>query len=334
VLSIVEAAYAIDAPSEVWASNLLQTAERAVGGGMGGFTCEFALQKHVAVHFDPASVISAGVPDEMLATIFSGLASSPPEWLLTHLRRQGPPVCVLTSEADAHLKLGYRRELAARGVHDGVNIVAIDLNNQGFLLSLGVPRSFRMDSGTRRGLTSAATHILAAIRLRTRLGLGRRGSPSRPVAEQSPEAVLSAEGSLLHAQGEATLATARRALHRAAQQVEYARRSMRDQPAQAVDRWKGLVAARWTILDHFDEGGNRYIVAQENRPRATGPDALTETERTVVSYVARGFSTKEAAYALGVSDTTVRVLLMRAARRCQATTRKQLLDLWIRNQAG
>ena len=77
--------------------------------------------------------------------------------------------------------------------------------------------------------------------------------------------------------------------------------------------------------DRFESNGERYVVAKDNVPRLDGLVALTPTERFVVAYAARGSTTKEIAYALGISATTVRVLLMRAARRYGVRSRKALL---------
>ena len=65
-----------------------------------------------------------------------------------------------------------------------------------------------------------------------------------------------------------------------------------------------------------------------------GIEALTSAERTVVGHAARGLSTKEIAYTLGISDTTVRVLLMRAARRCGVKDRRELMALCAVRRAG
>jgi DNA-binding CsgD family transcriptional regulator len=131
----------------------------------------------------------------------------------------------------------------------------------------------------------------------------------------------------LHAEGEAKLAGGRRALRAAVLDVEQARTSLRTQPGPALALWKGLVSARWTLVDEFDSHGAKYVVARENAPRPTGLVSLTPTERCVVTYAARGFSTKEIAYTLGISATTVRVLLMRAVRRCGVRGREELLQL-------
>jgi DNA-binding NarL/FixJ family response regulator len=132
---------------------------------------------------------------------------------------------------------------------------------------------------------------------------------------------------LLHATGEASLADARRALTAAVTKVERARTSSRHDAREALELWRGLVSARWTLVDQIDAHGTRYIVARENVPSAADLPMLTLTERCVVAYAARGFSTKEIAYTLGLADTTVRVLMMRAVRRSGVRNRHELLLL-------
>jgi DNA-binding CsgD family transcriptional regulator len=66
-------------------------------------------------------------------------------------------------------------------------------------------------------------------------------------------------------------------------------------------------------------------VARENQGAVSGPGSLTNRERQVVAFLARGQSTKEIAYALGISDSTTRVLLARAAAKVNARTRQELV---------
>jgi DNA-binding CsgD family transcriptional regulator len=53
---------------------------------------------------------------------------------------------------------------------------------------------------------------------------------------------------------------------------------------------------------------------------------LTDRERQVVLQAALGFSNKQIAYALGISHSTVRVLVARAAARIGARSRAALLS--------
>jgi DNA-binding CsgD family transcriptional regulator len=97
------------------------------------------------------------------------------------------------------------------------------------------------------------------------------------------------------------------------------------EPEQAVDLWKGLVSGRWTLLDHFETDGTRYVVARRNEVRLTGLRALTERERQAVGYAALGHTNKLIAYEMGLSASTIGVLLHRAAKKLQTTTRGGLV---------
>jgi DNA-binding CsgD family transcriptional regulator len=85
-----------------------------------------------------------------------------------------------------------------------------------------------------------------------------------------------------------------------------------------------LNKSRWTTVDEFEFAGTRYIVAREDAPR--GVSSLSNRERAIVTSLASGYTTKETAYALGISDATVRVLLSRAVTKLGAGTRAELLE--------
>jgi DNA-binding NarL/FixJ family response regulator len=86
----------------------------------------------------------------------------------------------------------------------------------------------------------------------------------------------------------------------------------RRDPLEAVEVWRGLVAGLWSLVDHYDTDGRRYLVAHRNDPTTPDPRGLTERERQVVAYADLGQSNKLIAYQLGLSVSTVAVLLARA----------------------
>jgi DNA-binding CsgD family transcriptional regulator len=321
LLSIVEAAYALDEPTQSWASRILEAADGSMGVGLPAFACMFEVRPDGTLIIDQGSAASVRQPPGHLRMIFDGLAKAPPGWLSSYLQ-VGPGVarCLMTSEVDPDRKLAYRGDLARNGVGDGINLACVDLDRRGLLLSLGVPARTTLLPSARADLVRIGTHILAALRLKARLATTAADRP------EPHDAVLRPDGKLLHAEGDAALAGARRALQAAVRDVERARTSLRDVLPEALDLWKGLVSARWTLVDRFETDGKKYVVAQENLPPAEGLSMLTRTERSVVAYALRGLSTKEIAYALGVSPTTVRILIMRAARRLGVTNREGLLD--------
>ena len=83
--------------------------------------------------------------------------------------------------------------------------------------------------------------------------------------------------------------------------------------------------ARLTLVHTFEESGRRYIVAREHDVHSQGVAALTEREREIVEHASHGFTNKQIAYNLGISNATVRVLMARAANRIGVRTRRELL---------
>jgi DNA-binding CsgD family transcriptional regulator len=125
---------------------------------------------------------------------------------------------------------------------------------------------------------------------------------------------------------DATLAEARRALQTAVINVERVRTHLRSDSTHVTSEWKRLGSMRWTLVDEVDAHGAKYIVARQPAA-AAGLSTLTRSERRVVADAARGLSTKEISYGLGIAEATVRVLIMRAVRRCGVRTRNELLAL-------
>jgi DNA-binding NarL/FixJ family response regulator len=87
-----------------------------------------------------------------------------------------------------------------------------------------------------------------------------------------------------------------------------------------------MVAAQWTLVEE-ERDGRRHLLARRNDPAAPGPEQLSERERQVVSFAVLGHHDKLIAYELGVSHSTVRVLLHRARRKLRVESRAELVDV-------
>ena len=74
-----------------------------------------------------------------------------------------------------------------------------------------------------------------------------------------------------------------------------------NEPTVSVDQWH--------LVDRFESGGREYVVAR----RSDGSDRLpfTEREQEVFASAEGGLSNKEIAYKLGLSASTVRVVMSR-----------------------
>jgi hypothetical protein len=237
----------------------------------------------------------------------------------------------------AHLESGigsitmYMRPHSARGVFrdyldqlllpngfgDLLMVRAVDPTRSGCMVGIGVntPRAPHQSVVAHwRRLTG---HMAAGLRLRRKLAANEHApGASGAVATVegiAPEAVLQPGGRVEHAIGPATSRSAREGLSMAARAMERARGPLRRRnPDEAVETWRGLVAGRWSLVDHFDSDGRRYLVAHRNDATTPDPRALTERERLVLGYADLGRSNKMIAYELGLSPSTVAVFLARA----------------------
>jgi DNA-binding CsgD family transcriptional regulator len=158
-----------------------------------------------------------------------------------------------------------------------------------------------------------AANLASAFRCRRKLGTLGSGSPSDrapdvEAQERFAEIVSAAREQLRTAPPAADDAGAKRQARKAAPTFTH--------PATKA----GL-----TLLHTFEENGRRYVVARENDASSQGVAALTQREREIVEHATNGFTNKQIAYNLGISNATVRVLMARAANRIGVRTRRELL---------
>jgi DNA-binding CsgD family transcriptional regulator len=147
-----------------------------------------------------------------------------------------------------------------------------------------------------------AAHVSAAFRIRRQLS----PAAGEDVAPRLPEAIVNPDGRVQHATEPAKGRDARAALRRAVVALDKARGPMRKkEPERAMALWQALVAGRWSLLDHFDSDGRRYVVAHRNDAEVPDARGLTLRERQIAAQAALGHSNKIIAYALGLPIGTV-----------------------------
>ncbi len=196
----------------------------------------------------------------------------------------------------------------------------LDPSGVGCVLTIGCRElEFELSEEEAAVFRRLAGHLAAAFRCRRRLAPTRARRSS-----QGADAVFEADGRLLHAEG--PVRNERKWLAGKALELEAAHvKSKRREGIRALDLWRPLSSARWTLVESFEENGRRYIVARENHAEARSFSDLTDRERQIVVHASLGLSNKQIAYALGISDATVRVLMARAAKRFGVRSRKELL---------
>src|SRR5262249_13369038 len=143
------------------------------------------------------------------------------------------------------------------------------------------------------------------------------------------EAILS-NNRVIHAEGPARRTEAQASLREAAQRADAARGKMRwDDPAKAVSFWHALVSGRWTLVNHFDDDGRKFLVARRNDPAAVPHARLSPRETQVAALAAFGHPNKVIAYELGIALSTVATLLQGAVRKLGLTSRLELIQVFL-----
>jgi DNA-binding CsgD family transcriptional regulator len=119
-------------------------------------------------------------------------------------------------------------------------------------------------------------------------------------------------------------------LRQAVRDIDRARcRRLRADPTRALELWRGLCAGRWSLVDHFDSDGRRYVLARHNDLSEGSSKPLPLRQRQVLFYASLGLSNKEIAYALGVAVSSVGTHLRRALGSLGVTSRAE----WVKISA-
>ena len=107
---------------------------------------------------------------------------------------------------------------------------------------------------------------------------------------------------MLDARGDAARADVREELRTRARDIERARGAVsHEDNLEALELWQGLVSGRWSICDHFDTDGRRFLMVRENNPRFPSQPGLSQRETQLLELYGRGQSQKLIAYELGLS---------------------------------
>ncbi|HEY4105347.1 MAG TPA: helix-turn-helix transcriptional regulator [Polyangiaceae bacterium] len=326
LVSFLEAVYALELDDQSWLDRVL-VALRALCGD----------DHHYVGFFYDAS----NVADFKLWNL--ALVNTPPESMEAFsLFQEITKIPAFVSTTFRSLHVGSARRtgmpylapvLAARekqGWGDIFNINGLDPSGIGCNVTIGTRKRECLPSVSDVTVYKRlANHLAAAFRLRRRLGVARLDAALDSKPQQrtdEAEAILDSNGKFVHATGAAAGKAAQERIRSSMTAIDTQRNNLtRSVGRSALDHWHPLTGARWTLVDSFEENGRRYVVARENQATADGFAALTDRERQIVLHAALGFSNKQIAYALGISDTTVRVLMARAAGRLGLKSRRELL---------
>lgn len=301
-LTLMEASYRVDESETGWLRGVVDTVRPVLDRGLGYFGMLYDVRDLAIVKFGTVIEVGDLPPRAERDGVMQALQAMP--GVLQH--SLGTTFCDTTSNYGGPLYDMVRSYHEYSGIADTLSLNAVDPTGQGCLLVTYLPRPARPPRWLAAAWTRLAAHVAAGHRLRRRLAEATR----RP-----PEAVLTPDGNVVDAIDAAKERTNREALGRATRAVERARAMRHADPAEAIAVWRGLVAARWTLVDVVESDGRRFLVAQRNEADPGGLGILGVRERQALGFLALGHTNKVIAYEMGVSPSTVGVLLHRAARK-------------------
>jgi DNA-binding CsgD family transcriptional regulator len=326
LVGVVEALYATDLRSDVWlrvvAERMRPFVDRYHQGIAGMlYSCPDPCS------FTPTQALFCDVSDALHAAFFEGMQTFSSIFVADSFLSKS---CFMAASTRGWKEIGIVRDGSgpARGFTDGINLNAVEPDGAGCWFGSARPEVSPIPDDLYLALTRLARHLAAAHRL-------RRKHPDAHVSPDAAEAILDARGRVQHATGEARDDNARTALLRAAHSMDQARRRLPgSDPSEAIKDWKSIVSKRWTLLEHFDRDSKRFTLAVDNRTLPPSVDLLSKRELQVAVQAAAGSPTKRIARELGLSASTVRVLLSRAMTKMGARTRAELVERFARVRSG
>jgi len=321
LIDVIEAAYSPSGSDASWLEAVARTAgEAGLEQGLG--VCGWFYDLSAGMRF--WSPCLQGTPVGTLATLEQLSAFTPApvaQRFFSHARASCSTLSVRLGLAHRVVYEQVQRfALAPLGVGDFMGVTATEADGQGCLIGAPLLGATRLDRRQKGTWTRIAAHILAGYRM-------RRG-------ERSVDAVIDSSYRAVHAEGDARASA--RDLEDAARAMDRSRGKLRyEDPDEAVATWRSLVSGQWSLVDHFDHDGKRYLVAVRNdRPAGPTRAVLTGGEEQTLGLVSNGWSNKLAAYELGVAPSTVAMRLRSAARKLGTTTRVETIRFWKSLRAG
>lgn len=299
-IDFVESAYALEPDLDTWLARLAACAAPLLDEGFGLTALAFRFEPgRVAIEGAGAHGGPPGLREIALAA--NREAPSP---AMDALYRTRVPVGTI-SEAFPPAHVEVIRRSSGGLFQDALGLVAHAGAGRGVSITAPLARSRCTTAPERARWKRAALHVAAAHRLRHALA-------SIGLEAPSVEAVLDPSGRVADARASAKPLGARDLLREAVRRSERARGSERRDPDTALDLWEALVRGRWSLVDHFDSDGRRFVVAHRNEPSGDDPRGLATRERDVAELLGQGYAPKEIAYALGLARATVDAALGRA----------------------
>ena len=320
LVDFLEATYALDLDDETWLKEVLGAVRKVWGRPGGGWAMLYdASDVH---HFRSTLMTADSLSPDISNVLGGGIGLMTAGFVIRTFRRV---LSSNTARKDASPELdSMYQALEKHGMADNLAINGLNPNGRGCFVGLTMSERRNPPQREMAIYRRMALHLAAAFRCRQRLHADARGA--RPDPTFGAEAVIDSRGRIVDASGPATDRLCQEEIKEGLRRFDVARsRRHGCDPVDGLVEHRALVDGRWTLVDLYERNGTRFVVARENQAEVRGLANLTERERQVTVYLSLGRSTKEIAYALGISDSTVRVHVSHATSKLGVRNRDQLV---------
>lgn len=318
-VSVIELGYVQGLTNSEWVSQLCEATHAAFGVGMGAFGYLYDASGEGLVVEAPGSNWQADAFCDLANSELITLDQVVPLDVLRALYEPSPRVDLASKQApfdsdEVRPMWEVMRPFLGSDVTDVVGVRAGGLDRRGLLLAFPLSRKQTLSARKREVLERVGAHLTAAYRLRQQLA----------TLDQAA-AILDTRGRVQHV-ADTELGKRRNTLADAVRRIDHARRSRLD-PEASLDAWRALIDGHWSVIDHTDVDGKRFIVARRNEPLDRSRNAIRESVRQVLELAAAGYPNKLIAYELGISPASVTAHLKRGLQQLGLKSRQELIAL-------
>lgn len=304
-VGLVERAYRLEGDDDAWLAQLL---EHAAALSRRGFWPTIGTYQYTSRTLCLERTATLG-PAHAREILRASMAVETPT--VRRFFRSGPAVSSLSEALYTHEPglAAVVQQLTAGAVTDKLAVKGLTGHGRAVIICWLFSDCIEPTAQERHRWQCVASHLGAGLRLR---GLAE----TLRCDLQPVEAVLDCSGVVREARAGAQRSSARIALRDAVRRIDRLRtRRGRSDPDRALSAWQGLVCGRWSLVDHFDADGRRFVLAIRNDPAHPDPRGLTPRERQVAEFLGQGLSCKAIGYTLGISPSAVTNCTSRAARK-------------------
>jgi DNA-binding CsgD family transcriptional regulator len=325
LVDVVEAAYSPSIDEAAWLSGVAAAASTNLDAGrVVAFTYDASEAEWVHV----GQLAAVGVEQSVLQGLFHvPTVRGQESHSFAQLFRTATFASVRDPRVAVHpmVRQYFCSILDQNGLPDLCFFNATNPSHLGCMLVVLPPAPHRWTPRETHRWKLVAAHLAAGLRVRRSLKVD---PPAGAATTLGAEAVLRPDGHLEHAEQPAQGSLARAALRRSAAARDHAKGPLRRKdPDAALAVWEGLVAGRWSLIDHVDSDGRRYVLARRNQPGTPDIRGLTLRERQVLAYVAMGHSNKLVGYHLGLTASSVAGHLARARQKLHLRSASAIRDV-------